>query len=156
MLSLSTSHRDIGRHCATTTSHFRTIRSRSTPDFTAAGASASSRCCRVPTVKVCMCFKARLAPLPSFLDRSIMQPFLHLALAPSFSTLLEYASLRGSYALHDSSLPTLPCAMLSYLQCWLLPGPRHGVEPLVYRLASLWRLAHAIRRAPVTHRYPTE
>jgi len=37
--------------------------------------------------------------------------FSPVALAPSFATLLQYASLRGVYALLDSSIPSLLRAM---------------------------------------------
>jgi hypothetical protein len=39
-----------------------------------------------------------------------------MALAPSFATLLEWASMRGSHALRDSSPPSLPCAMPRHLR----------------------------------------
>ena len=35
--------------------------------------------------------------------------------APSSASLLQYASLRGSYALLNSALPALPCAMRSHI-----------------------------------------
>ena len=72
-------------------------------------------------------------------------------LAPSFVPLLEYASLRGLYALHDSPLPLLPCAMLRHLQRRAISGPRNCVEPVVCRIAILWRSAVTDRGSVLTH-----
>jgi hypothetical protein len=39
-----------------------------------------------------------------------------VSLAPSFATLLQYASLRGSHALLDSPLPSLICAIPDFVR----------------------------------------
>jgi hypothetical protein len=58
-------------------------------------------------------------------------------LAPSFASYLQYASLRGHYALLDSPLPALPGAIGYDLQRGSVPSPRHCEESLMDGLASL-------------------
>ena len=58
--------------------------------------------------------------------------------------------------------PLLPFSIRPYrrlpVQCTVtynaapLPGPRHNLESLLYRLASLWRSAHATRGNPLVDR----
>jgi len=55
--------------------------------------------------------KSRVLPVA---ERRPCSP--RIALATSFTFLLELASLRGSHAVHASPLPPLPCAMLRELQ----------------------------------------
>jgi hypothetical protein len=50
--------------------------------------------------------------LRNILARLKYNHYPHLALAPSFASLLEYVTLRGSDALHGSCLPSLSGAML--------------------------------------------
>jgi len=69
-------------------------------------------------------------------------------IAPSRTSLLQYASLRGSHALHASSLSTLPRSLLRHEPRWSIPRTRHHLEFLVYRLATLGRPAHATRGNP--------
>ena len=52
-------------------------------------------------------------------------------LAPSLAARLEYALLRGSHALLDSSLPPLSCAMLCHVQRGTIPRARYRVESFV-------------------------
>ena len=51
----------------------------------------------------------------------------HSSLAPFFATLLEYSSLRGSHALHASSIPSVPCAMRCDEQRWHIPQAVAGL-----------------------------
>ena len=60
-----------------------------------------------------------------------------MALAPSFASPVQYASLRGPHALLDSSLPSLPCAMPVTYNAGSFQG--HGT---VWNLSrSGWRLS---------------
>jgi hypothetical protein len=72
------------------------------------------------------------------------------------STLLEWASLRGPCALLDSSLLSLLCAMRCHLQLWPVPGPKHCVESLLCRLATIWRCAYATRGNAFADRHAPE
>ena len=76
-------------------------------------------------------------------------PFPHPALVPSFATLLEYASLRGPYALLDSPIPSLPGALCCHVPRGSVSRPGDDLESLLYRLASLRGSAHATRGNPL-------
>jgi ribosome-binding protein aMBF1 (putative translation factor) len=62
-----------------------------------------------------------------------------MALAPLLTTLLEYASLRGAYALHDSSLPSLSHALRRHVQRRVIPRSRHDLGSLLCWVADRMR-----------------
>ena len=70
--------------------------------------------------------------------------FPHSALAPSFGSLLQYASLRGSHALHAAPLPSFPCACAVIYNA----GPFQG-QGTVWNLSCTgWRLSGDLPMRP--------
>jgi len=96
------------------------------------------------TTDMVIALSLKIPPLPS------------MATCAYFASLLQYASLRGADALHNSSLSSLPRAVFRLLQRRPISGPRDYLESLVYRMATLWQPAHASRRSPFADRYVAE
>ena len=61
-------------------------------------------------------------PSPCHASADSLYIIPHSVLAPSLTTLLEWASLRDPHALLDSLLPSLSCAVLCHVPC----GPFQG------------------------------
>ena len=60
-----------------------------------------------------------------------------------YVSLLEWASLRGSYSLLDSPLQSLPCAMRYHVQRGTITGPIAGHYGLLFDLEVLEQIIKA-------------
>lgn len=69
------------------------------------------------------------------LPNEVLALTVEAALAPSFASLIQYASLRGHYALLDSSVPTLPRAILHHV-LWFRERSVRGLVLLVLALGG--------------------
>ena len=85
--------------------------------------------------------KSRVVVQCDVLPQPRLRPLTE-TLAPSFVSLLQYATLRGPYAIHVLSLSPLPCVMCYHLERGAVPRASHCVRSVAVRTCSepdAWR-----------------